>query len=98
MKNSPQDILEALGVQDLTEEEQQTMLLDLQSLLFRGSIIRMLEQMDEQQKNAFNEYLEGNPSEENMMAYLEKNVPDAEGAIRDTLAELKNDILASTEQ
>ena len=98
MKNSPQDILEALGVQDLTEEEQQNMLLDLQSLLFRGSIIRMLEQMNEQQKNAFNEYLEVNPSEEDMMAYLEKNVPDAEGAIRDTLAELKNDILASTEQ
>lgn len=98
MKNSPQDILEALGVQDLTEEEQQNMLLDLQSLLFRGSIIRMLEQMNEQQKNAFNEYLEVNPSEEDMMAYLEKNVPDAEGAIRDTLSELKNDILASTEQ
>lgn len=93
-----EDILETLGIQDLSEEEQQTMLLDLQSLVFRGSVIRMLEQMDEQKKDAFNEFLSGNPTEEDMMAYLEKNVPDAEGAVRDTLAELKNDILASTEQ
>jgi Protein of unknown function (DUF5663) len=93
-----EDILEALGIQDLSEDEQQTMLLDLQSLLFKGSVVRMLEQMEEQQKDAFNEYLSGNPSEEDMMAYLEKNVPDAEGAVRDTLTELKNDILASTKQ
>ena len=98
MKKSPQDLLDALGLQHLTEEEQQSLLLDMQQLIFKGSVVRMLERMSEEAKDAFNTYLESNPSEDEMMNYLENNVPEAKDAILDTIAELKSDILASTKQ
>lgn len=97
MKKPTQDMLEVLGLQDLSEEEQQNLLIDMQTLIFKGSVVRMLERMSEEAKNAFNEYLSSNPSEEEMMEYLEKNVPEARDAILDTIADLKNDILATTQ-
>lgn len=97
MKKPTEDMLEVLGLQDLSEEEQQSLLVDMQALIFKGSVVRMLEQMSEEEKDAFNQYLSSNPSEDDMMEYLDKNVPDAKGAILDTIAELKSDILASTQ-
>lgn len=91
------DILSLLGLEEMNEQEQQTTLLDLQTLIFKGSVVRMLGIMSEDAKDAFNEYLSTNPSEEDMMTYLETNVPGAEQAVLDTIAELKNDILADTQ-
>lgn len=97
MKKPTQDMLEVLGLSDLSEEEQQSLLIDMQQLIFKGSVVRMLEMMSEETKDAFNEYLSGNPSEDEVMEYLEKEVPEAKEAILDTIAELKSDILAGTQ-
>lgn len=97
MKKPTKDVLDALGMKHLTEEQQQSLLLDMQSLIFKGSVVRMLEQMTETEKDAFNAFLETNPSEEAMMDYLEGQVPSAKEAILDTIAELKSDILAVTQ-
>lgn len=97
MKKPTQDMLAVLGLENLSEEEQQSLLVDMQELIFKGSVVRMLEQMTEEGREAFNAYLSGNPSEDEMMEYLEKHVPDAKGAIIDTIAELKSDILAGTQ-
>lgn len=97
MKKPTQDMLEVLGLSSLSEEEQQSLLIDMQQLIFKGSVVRMLEMMSEEAKEAFNTYLSSNPSEDEVMAYLEKEVPEAKEAILDTIAELKSDILAGTE-
>lgn len=97
MKKPTPDMLHALGLQDLSIEEQETLLLDMQQLIFKGSVVRMLERMSEEAKESFNTYLEGNPSEDEMMEYLEKNVPEAKDAILETLADIKNDILVGTQ-
>jgi hypothetical protein len=97
MKKPTPDMLAVLGLQNLPEAEQQELLLDMQHLIFKGSVIRMLERMSEESKEAFNTYLESNPSEDDMMEYLEQNVPEAKDAIIETIADLKNDILADTQ-
>jgi hypothetical protein len=90
-------MLAVLGLQNLPEAEQQELLLDMQHLIFKGSVVRMLERMSEESKEAFNTYLESNPSEDDMMEYLEQNVPEAKDAIIETIADIKNDILAGTQ-
>jgi hypothetical protein len=97
MKKPTPDMLAVLGLQNLPEAEQQELLLDMQHLIFKGSVVRMLERMSEESKEAFNTYLESNPSEDDMMEYLEQNVPEAKDAIIETIADLKNDILAGTQ-
>lgn len=97
MKKPTPDMLAVLGLQNLPEAEQQELLLDMQHLIFKGSVVRMLERMSEESKEAFNTYLESNPSEDDMMEYLEQNVPEAKDAIIETIADIKNDILAGTQ-
>ncbi len=98
MKKPTQEMLDVLGLKNLPEEEQQALLLDMQQLIFKGSMLRMLDQMSEPAKEAFNAYLESNPSEEAIMEYMEANVSEAREAILETIADIKSDILASTEQ
>jgi hypothetical protein len=97
MQKPTPDMLAVLGLQNLPEAEQQELLLDMQHLIFKGSVVRMLERMSEESKEAFNTYLESNPSEDDMMEYLEQNVPEAKDAIIETIADIKNDILAGTQ-
>ena len=97
MKKPTQDMLDVLGLSGLSEEEQQNLLIDMQELIFKGSIIRMLERMNEEEKDSFNAYLSSSPSEDAMMDYLEQHVPSAKEAILDTIADVKSDILAVTQ-
>ena len=92
-----EDILTSLGLEDLSEEEQQTLLLDIQSLIFKGTMVRILEKMNDEEKEAFNAFLESDPSEDEMMSYMEEKVPQAKDAALEAISELKNDILAGTQ-
>ncbi|MDB5237452.1 MAG: hypothetical protein JWL88_554 [Parcubacteria group bacterium] len=77
-------------------EEQEQVLLKMNELIFRGSIMRMLEQMDQPTRDAFNSLVESEGSEEDLQAFLKKNVPNADQAVADTVAALTSDILAVT--
>ncbi|MEO6536641.1 MAG: hypothetical protein ABIT47_03020 [Candidatus Paceibacterota bacterium] len=89
-------LLEALNIGELEPAEQEEFLLDINELVFKGSLIRMIEGMDEKTKDSFNALLDTDPSEEEMEAFLAEHVPDADLAVQETLDELTNDILAAT--
>jgi hypothetical protein len=89
-------IIEALKLDQLSPEEQEKTLLELNELIFRGSIIRMVEQMDQETKDAFNELIEGDASEEQLQAFITEKVPHADQAVAYTIASLTSDILAVT--
>lgn len=94
--NPLEKVIEALHLADLPEEEQESMLLELNALVFRGSIMRMIEGMDEPTKAAFSTLVEKGGSEEELQAFLAENVPHADQAVADTIAALTSDILAVT--
>lgn len=98
MNSNPETdaILEALDIRDLPQEEQEELLLDLGDLVFRGSMLRLIERMDDGTYDAFDSLLAGDPSEEELMNFLQKHVPDADTAVQETLADLRSDILAVT--
>ncbi len=94
--STQQSILEALDISSLPAEEQEEILLDLNSLIFKGSLIRLIERMDEPTKDAFNVLMDTDPSEDEVETFLAKHVPDADAAVQETLDELASDILAVT--
>lgn len=96
MPNVANDILEALDLKQLPPEEQEELLLDLGDLVFRGSMLRLIERMDDAVRTDFNILLDRDPSEEEVMDFLQKRVPDADAAVEETIADLRSDILAVT--
>ena len=87
---------EALGFAELSIEEQKEILLDLSELIYKGTMIRVMERMDESHKDAFHALIDGNASQEEIATFIEKHVPDADAAVQETVAELTSDILAVT--
>ena len=96
MTDQTQNILDALDMKGLPPEEQEELLLDLGDLVFRGSMLRLIERMDDPTKDDFNTLMDKNPSEAEVMAFLKERVPDADKAVEETLADLRSDILAVT--
>lgn len=94
--NPLESVLEALHIRELPEKEQEAALLELNALIFRGSIMRMIEQMDEPTKEAFGKLVEEDAKEEELQAFITQHVPHADQAVADTVAALTSDILAVT--
>jgi hypothetical protein len=67
-------------------------------LIFKGTLVRLIERMDEPSRDEFNALLDSNPSEDAIQEYIQANVPDADSAVAETVAELTDDILAVTKK
>jgi hypothetical protein len=91
-----QTLLEVLGLEDLLPEEQEELLLDLNELIFKGAMVRLIERMDDATKADFDALMESEADEEEVEAFLMERVPDADEAVQETVDELKNDILSVT--
>lgn len=91
-------IIDALQLDDLSEKEQEEILGDLDEVIFKGTIIRLLEQMDEKTRIEFEALLDQDAEEDEIQIFLEKHVPNADAAVQDTIAEITDDILAVTKE
>ncbi len=90
-------IITALNMEELAPEEQQDLMLELNSLVFRSALTRIVEQMDEATRTQFTAFVDTNPIQEQLAAFLIETVPGADKAVEDTVAELTSDILSVTE-
>ncbi len=87
-------ILDALNLDAFEPEEQQEMLLTLSDLIFRGSLVRLIERMDEQTKTDFSALVEKGASGEEIEAFIKERVPEGDSAVTDTVKELAEDMAA----
>lgn len=90
-------VLDALQISELPLEEQEALLLDLNSLVFRGSVARIMERMDEHGRDEFAKLIDGGADEEAVEAFLRSRVPDVDSAVAETVKEISDDILAVTD-
>ena len=88
------ELLRKLGFTLFEPYEQEEMLLALSSIIFRGSLVRMVERMDEKTREDFSHLCARGVSDEEMAAFIEGRVPDAQEAIRETIQELEEDVNA----
>lgn len=90
------EIKKALEFDEMTPKEQEKLMLDLSELIFKGTMIRVLEQMDEKTKDEFHALINKGASQDDLAAFVEENVPGANEAALETVSDLTNDILAVT--
>lgn len=91
-----QSLLDALNINELELAEQEELLLELNDLVVNGSMLRLMEQMDEEIKVDFEKLLDSDASDEQIEDFLSERVPQAGQAVSDTIQELRDDILAAT--
>ena len=96
-ENPVAEILEALQLSELSPEEQEQMLLDINAIIYEGSMVRIVERMDEQTRADFEALMESDAEEEAMEAFLKERVPDADALVAETVKELTDDILSGTD-
>lgn len=89
-------IIEALDLSELPLEEREQILIDLQDVFLRSSMLSLIERMDESARVGFENLLNQQPTEESILIFLKERVPEAESCIRDTIQEISDDILGVT--
>lgn len=89
-------VLAALDLEALPPEEQEAFLLELNAVIFKGSMIRIIERMDEETRDAFAALVDSGADEQAIGAFLQARVPDVDAAVTETVQELTDDILAVT--
>ena len=89
-------LLDALDFEALSPEEKETMLVELNELIFKGSVRRLMEQMDDRTRVAFAAFMETDPDEASFEAFVNEHVPDSDRVVAETIQEITGDILAVT--
>lgn len=88
-------LVEALDLSALPLQEQNELLLDLNSVIFKSSLLTMIEGMDEPTREEFAVLImEEEASEEELETFLMEKVPGAEAAVQQAVESLADDILA----
>jgi hypothetical protein len=91
------DVLDALALGEMTEEEQEEVLNDIGDIITEGTMVRLVEKMDDATRDAFTALLDTDPSEDAVEAYILEHVPDADAVVTEVVAELTRDIVAATQ-
>lgn len=92
-----QKLIAALDLSSLPSEEREEILLDLNEVVFKNSLIRMIEIMDEPTREEFARLMESEASEQELETFLAERVPGADKAIEEAVESLTDDILAVSE-
>lgn len=96
MAAAKETILDALGIENLSPDEQEELLLDINELVLRGALMRLVGTMDGETKDDFEKLLDSDPDDEEVEWFLEERVPDSGKALEETIQEIRDDILSVT--
>jgi len=96
-ENPITEVLEALQLSELSPEEQEQILLDINSIIYEGSMVRIIERMDEQTRTDFEALMESDAADEVVEAFLKERVPEADALVAEVVGELAGDILSGTD-
>jgi len=91
-----EEIAKALDLESLSIDEQEEIMLDLNALIFKGTMVRLVEAMEPEVRAKWCELVEEEASEAVMENFLKENVPNADLAVVEVVRELTSDILAVT--
>jgi predicted nucleotidyltransferase len=94
--NNFEKILTALEIDLMTPEEQAEIMIDLGNLIHRGTMIRIMEEMPETDKEELHTLMEKGSSEEEIVTYIYKHLPNTDSLVQEVLTEITDDILAVT--
>jgi hypothetical protein len=77
----PQDIINSLGLQNISSEEQVDILQTLEEQIHEKILSESMDKLDESQKAELDQLIETSSPEE-VLAFLEQHIPDFENLIK----------------
>lgn len=96
--NTAHSLTEKLHLEDVPVSDQADFLEEISTAVFENTLARIIGKMDENTLHLLSAFLETNPSEEALSAFITKRVPGAEAEMQDVLRELGDGILGATQQ
>ncbi|MCI5051462.1 MAG: hypothetical protein MRY57_04080 [Candidatus Pacebacteria bacterium] len=71
---------------DYSEEEKQEVIEETTGMITEAALLRGLDQAGKSVQDAFNDFLETEPNEEQMMEFIQTNIPDFEKLIAEEIS------------
>lgn len=90
-----EEIIAALKVDELSESEQEEFLLELNDIVLKSTLARIIERMDDTTRDDFAALLDREASDDEVEAFLAERVPEAAGALDEAIADITSDIKES---
>ena len=80
-----------MGIDSLPVEEQKDTMEKLGAIVYQETMIRVLDTMSEEDKDAFEKLIESNPDPEKMFSFLSEKVPDISSIVSQEAQKLKDE-------
>ncbi|MDP3014995.1 MAG: DUF5663 domain-containing protein [bacterium] len=86
------NIIKDLGLDKLSEKEQEESLLSIGRIIFQSVLIRVMEELDEAGKDEFEKILEEKPNdEEAILNFLRSKLPNLDEIVDEEVAKFKQE-------
>ncbi len=84
------NIIKELGLDKLSEKEQEETLLSIGKIIFQSVLIRTMEELDDKDKDEFEKILSEKPNDEEMiLGFLKKKLPNLNEIVNDEVSKFK---------
>lgn len=89
-----ENIIAALGLQDLSLEEQSAFLSEVGDVVFQTSLVRLISELSPEQQQALEAYVDTEPEPDVLLAHLLEHYDAFPKILEDAVLEFKEDALA----
>lgn len=90
--SSIETLISALNLSAYSQEKQEQIILNISDTLFKGTLVRLVERMDDATRNDLNTLMESDISSEDVVTFLKERVSGADEVVHEVLHEITNDI------
>ncbi len=94
IKTPIEALLSELNISAYSKEEQEQLLAELSSVIFKGSLARLVERMDDKTREEFSELMDKKPEGDELVTFLRERVTGADDVILEVVKEITEDISA----
>jgi len=96
--NPKNDILAQLGLGNIPDEKKAEIISKISELARKRIILRVTEEMSEDQRENFEKFLETEEDPTKIEAYIRENIPNIDSIIEEEMSLLKNDVLSQMKE
>jgi hypothetical protein len=88
------NIIKELGLDGLPEEEQEKAMLKIGEIIFKGVMVRVLQELNDKEAKEFEELISNKPDDqEAILNFLQKKVPNLDEITNEEVARFKQESL-----
>ncbi len=91
-----EELFAAVNLSAYSPEEQEQIVLDLSGTLFEGTLVRLIERMDDATRDDFNALMKSDADSEEVVAFLRERVSGSDEVIQEVVRAITKDVAQLT--